>query len=337
MNKISNNEVEKILQDDYKYLQTLFPQDQIFGIFTYGDFNYGFAETIKDLKVKMYYLPTLEEMCTNLTLKDETIEYNNHIINIKDIRLILDNILKQEGTVMECFFAEYNIITPKFKKVYMDTIASKREEIFRCSPKARIEHSVKQAYEDIQDFLKTNNYNSLFNACRRRLGSQLYLDGELVENCIRFKKDYHITYLWNIKKGISLPNMDEVTSDLEEMKAKAATLENHPELEQLVKDTIVDIIKIALTRTIDVKEFLQNLTNPEKDALKVIMQNIKNGEGIVSISQAVTISNLSRPVFKSVLNKMKDLEIAELTNMGVKGTYVKIIDGVFLNIDDYID
>ena len=60
MNKISNDEVEKILQDDYKYLQTLFPQDQIFGIFTYGDFNYGFAETIKDLKVKMYYLPTLE-------------------------------------------------------------------------------------------------------------------------------------------------------------------------------------------------------------------------------------------------------------------------------------
>ena len=131
--------------------------------------------------------------------------------------------------------------------------------------------------------------------------------------------------------------MDEVTSDLEEMKAKAATLENHPELEQLVKDTIVDIIKIALTRTIDVKEFLQNLTNPEKDALKVIMQNIYNGEGIVSISQAVTNSNLSRPVFKSVLNKMKDLEIAELTNMGVKGTHVKIIDGVFLNIDDYID
>ena len=59
MNKISNDEVEKILQDDYKYLQTLFPQDQIFGIFTYGDFNYGFAETIKDLKgsaITNYYI-----------------------------------------------------------------------------------------------------------------------------------------------------------------------------------------------------------------------------------------------------------------------------------------
>jgi hypothetical protein len=34
---------------------------------------------------------------------------------------------------------------------------------------------------------------------------------------------------------------------------------------------------------------------------------------------------------------MKDAEIAELTNMGVKGTHIKIIDGVFLNIDEFID
>ena len=42
-------------------------------------------------------------------------------------------------------------------------------------------------------------------------------------------------------------------------------------------------------------------------------------------------------VFKSVLQKMKDMEIAEINNMGVKGTAIKIIDGVFLHIDNYID
>ena len=77
-----------------------------------------------------------------------------------------------------------------------------------------------------------------FHFSKKKICSQLYLNGELIEDCICFKKDYHITYLWNIKKGISLPNMDEVTSDLEEMKAKAETLENHPELEQLVKDKL---------------------------------------------------------------------------------------------------
>ena len=131
--------------------------------------------------------------------------------------------------------------------------------------------------------------------------------------------------------------MDEVTSDLEEMKAKAETLENHPELEQLVKDTIVEIIRIALIKTVDKNEFLNELTIPEKEALKTIMAEVSDGEGIVSISKAVNSSGLSRPVFKSLLTKMKDMEIAELTNMGVKGTHIKIIDGSFLNINDYID
>ena len=238
---------------------------------------------------------------------------------------------------MECFFSDLNIITPKFKKVYMDTIFTQREEIFRCNPKTRVEHSVSKAYEDLANYLKTHNYHSLFNACRRRLASQMYLNGELVSDCINLKKDYHITYLWNIKKGLSLPNMNEVTSDLEEMKAKAASLENHPELEQLVKDTIIEIIKIGLTKTVDRKEFLYALTNTEKEALKIVMQNITDGEGIISISKAMEQSGLSRPVFKSLFDKMKTMEIAELTNMGVKGTHIKIIDGMFLNIDDYID
>ena len=67
------------------------------------------------------------------------------------------------------------------------------------------------------------------------------------------------------------------------------------------------------------------------------MQYVENGEGAVSISHLTNTSGMSRPVFKSVLQKMKDMQIAEINNMGVKGTHIKIIDGVFLNIDDYID
>lgn len=337
MNKISKEEINKILKDDYKYLKTLYPQDQIFGVFTFGKLNYGFAESISDVLVKMYYLPSLEEMCTSIEFKDEEIEYNNHKIIVKDIRLILDNILKQEGTTMECFFTSNHIITPKFKTVYMDNIIAKREEIFHCNPRKRIEYSVSKAYEDIQKYQSTGDTEYLFEACRRRLASSLYLAGEPVQNCILLKKDYHRTYLWSIKNGQALPNLEEVMADLENMKKKAATLEVHPELETMVTETIVEIMKIALTKSISADEFLDKLTPAEKDALKLIMTYIDNGEGIVSVSKLVASGDYSRPVFKSVLNKMKDAEIAELTNMGVKGTHIKIIDGVFLNIDDYID
>lgn len=134
-----------------------------------------------------------------------------------------------------------------------------------------------------------------------------------------------------------MPDIQEVIQDLRDMKQNAETLEVHPELEELVTSIIVDIMKIALTRTIDEEEFLNMLTSTEKSALKIIMNYLDKGEGIISISQLVNQHPISRPVFKSVLQKLKDMEIAEITNMGVKGTSVKIIDGVFLNIDDYID
>ena len=337
MNKISQTELNKILKDDYKYLKTLYPQDQIFGVFTFGKINYGFAESVSDIQVKMYYLPSLEEMCTSIEFKDEEIEYNNHKIIVKDIRLILDNILKQEGTTMECFFTNNHIITPKFKTVYMDNIIAKREDIFHCNPKKRVEQSVSKAYEDIKKYQETGNAEFLFDACRRRLATSLYLAGEPVQNCIKLKKDYHRTYLWSIKNGQALPNLEEVISDLEQMKQTAMTLEIHPELEAMVTETIVEIMKIALTKSISANDFLKMLTSAEKDALKIIMTYINNGEGIISVSKLVEEHEYSRPVFKGVLNKMKDAEIAELTNMGVKGTHIKIIDGVFLDIDNYID
>ena len=337
MNKISKEEINKILKDDYKYLKTLYPQDQIFGLFTFGKVNYGFAEKVEDILVKMYYLPSLEEMCTSIEFKDEVIEYNSHHIIIKDIRLILDNILKQEGTTMECFFSENYIITPKFKTVYMDNIIAKREEIFHCNPKKRVEQSVNRAFEDLKVYLSEENTERLFEACRKRLAISLYLAGEAVQDCIQLKKDYHRTYLWSIKNGQALPNIEEVVKDLEEMKNRASIMEVHPELEAMVTETIVEIMKIALTKSISADEFLNMLTPAEQGALKDIMQNINNGEGVVSVSKLVESGSYSRPVYKSVLNKMKDAEIADLTNMGVKGTHIKIIDGVFLNIDEYID
>lgn len=195
MNTLSNKTIEQILKEDYKYLKTIYPQDQILGVFTFGMVNYGFAENISDIQVQMYYLPTLEEMCTSIEIKDESFEYNGHMIYIKDIRLILENILSQEGTAMECFFSEFSIITPKFKKVFTDIINLKREEIFHCNPKKRVQSSVERAFDSLELYKYTNNSFYLFDACRRRLGASLYLKGESVADCIKLTKDYHVTYL----------------------------------------------------------------------------------------------------------------------------------------------
>ena len=337
MKTISQDKIKQLLKNDYKYLNTIYPNDRIFGVFTYGLVNYGFAKNESDIKVKMYYLPTFEEMCTSLELKDEELFYNGHTINIKDIRLILDNILNQEETAMECFFSKNYIVTPKFKKVFEENILAKREEIFHCNPRLRVQDYMERAFLSLELYKKTLNPEYLFDACRRRLATDLYLSGAKVEECLTLKKDYHINYLWSIKNGIAMPNIEEVEQDLQRMTNIADGAEVHPEQEELVKSCIVEIMKIALTKTINKDEFLSILTDTEKTALKVIMQYLTDGEGAVSITQLTNENNMSRPVFKSVLQKMKDAEIAEINNMGVKGTHINIIDGAFLNIDDFID
>lgn len=334
---MNDKEIQELLEQDYEYLKTIYPQDRILGVFTFGIATYGFVENVSDIKVKMYYVPSLEDICTQSSFMEHQLEYNNHIIDIKDIRLIIDNILQQEGTAMECFFSKNYIITPKFKKVFMDNIINQREEIFHCNPKLKIEESVEKALKSLYMYQDTLNPKYLFETCRRRLSCELYLQGIPVEDCLRFKKDYHIGYLQSIKSGMFTPDLEEIKKDLHNMIIRADKFERHPEREEMVKSTVIEIVKIALTRTIGVDEFLQKITPAEKEALKIVMTFLDRGEGFVSISQVVDEYNISRPVFRSLLQKMKDLEIAEIDNKGVKGTYVKIIDGVFLNIDDFID
>ena len=140
-----------------------------------------------------------------------------------------------------------------------------------------------------------------------------------------------------LANNIIMPNLEEVKQDLERMVNAADGAIVHPEQEQLVKECIIEIMKIALTKTVHKEDLLAALTETEKSAFKVILAKLIDGEGAVSISQLTTESGISRPVFKSVLQKLKDMEIAEINNMGVKGTYINIIDGAFLDIDSFID
>ena len=100
----------------------------------------------------------------------------------------------------------------------------------------------------------------------------------------------------------------------------------------MIKNAVIEILKIALTDMTQDGDFEERITDLEKQALEIILDNLADGyEGNISISQLTNSSSISRPVFKSVLQKMQDNLIAEVVNKGVKGTYIKIIDGNLLS------
>ena len=110
-------------------------------------------------------------------------------------------------------------------------------------------------------------------------------------------------------------------------------LQENPSCEDLIKNGCIEIMKVAMTDMFQQKDFMNILTDAEKNALDIILDNLNDGyQGNISILQLTTSSGISRSVFKNLLQKMKDNLVAEIENQGTKGTYIKIIDGTLLQL-----
>ena len=78
--------------------------------------------------------------------------------------------------------------------------------------------------------------------------------------------------------------------------------------------------------------FIKQITDAEKLALNGIVKAIGD-EGIISQSKVASSVGVSRLTMSNLVMKMKFCEVAEITYMGNKGTYIKFIDDTLLNIN----
>ena len=74
-------------------------------------------------------------------------------------------------------------------------------------------------------------------------------------------------------------------------------------------------------------KIFDSLTKTEEKALIFCLEEIGD-EGILSISEAIRKSGISRPVFTSMLDKLDRYKGDEIKNMGVKGTYINFYDHI---------
>jgi hypothetical protein len=72
-----------------------------------------------------------------------------------------------------------------------------------------------------------------------------------------------------------------------------------------------------------VEDFYKALTENEKNAFIAIRETI-GLSGNISIVKMIQKTNISRPVWTSLLAKMEKFGIAQVKNQGVKGTYIEI-------------
>ena len=81
---------------------------------------------------------------------------------------------------------------------------------------------------------------------------------------------------------------------------------------------------IGADKLILVDEFFKALTVNEEQAFFAIREEI-GLSGNISIVKMIQKTNMSRPVWTSLLAKMEKFGIAQVKNQGVKGTYIEIV------------
>ncbi len=75
-----------------------------------------------------------------------------------------------------------------------------------------------------------------------------------------------------------------------------------------------------------VKMALYTLSNSEKDAFSKIMGSLESDEGIMNASKLAAKYSLTNSVIVSALKKMESAGIMETKSLGMKGTYIKILN-----------
>lgn len=93
-------------------------------------------------------------------------------------------------------------------------------------------------------------------------------------------------------------------------------------LRLMEQGTHIKEIKEQETNNINIEKLL---SKTEQKAFSELKNYLPQGEGSVSISQLCFDTKISRPVYKSLFQKLKECGLIEIKNQGVNGTYIKFI------------
>jgi len=95
--------------------------------------------------------------------------------------------------------------------------------------------------------------------------------------------------------------------------------------EQL-KSEVYSILMAAPAQIDYTEEFIIKLTDNEKEALLAIIDELQEGSGRISVVKMMQKTGHSRPVYTSLINKMKEYRIAMIENNGAKGTSIELFN-----------
>lgn len=326
------------LQEQFDAVTSYYPSDRLLGIFLYGSQNYNTDLINSDIDSKVIYLPTFEEFCLKRDwLSEEIYMDNQEHIDVKDIRYMREMFMKQNINFIEILYTDYFILNPKYADLFNQYFIDNREDIAHydrgkalASISGQLTHTLQQGPRDDK---------KLYNALRLCYFLEDYFADISYEQCLKQGEPKH-SELMRLKSGAMFKDADLQSRDMlmQNILVRVGSLvERYKECDSPRHEAALSALNegtVALLRAsfmeldpepaVTKDEFKKQLTNAEERAYNSIVNEI-GAEGNISISKLVEQYGISRPVYNNLLNKFKEFKIATVTNMGVKGTFIKIL------------
>lgn len=329
------------VKEHWDYLLSIgYNEDRLLGIFAYGSMNYGFyKDGESDVDTKAIILPSFTDFCLTPQMISKEEHFEDEHIEVKDIRLYREQLMKQNINFVEVLFTEYCYINPKYEALFNKYFLENRELIASYDLNKTVKSISGQAEHTLlQD--PTDN-KKLYNGFRLKYFLENYLNERPYLECIQPKgttKDF----LFNLKFGNAelcksekdkKREADRLVDYFKAMKERKFDVPVNEDARKALNTGVEEILRYSFSdkieeKSMSQKEFEKLLSQKEKEAFDVI-EKLVNGsvgnERNVSISTLCKNYNISRPVFNSLFEKLKAYKMAEIVNMGAKGTFIKFI------------
>lgn len=119
MNTLTNSEIWRRVEVDYKETNKNFPSNRVLGTFLLGKGNFEAATDLSELYTISIIFPTLENIATNGGyIRHATFnEYGARVESI-DFREMFDFICNMDSDYIHIFFTEFFILNPMYKKTF---------------------------------------------------------------------------------------------------------------------------------------------------------------------------------------------------------------------------
>ena len=135
---MSLDKVTNRIHSDYVFLND--SGYNVVGVFLYGSHNYNMATEHSDVDTKAIVLPHFDDIVDSKdwVSKEYQRDEDGGKLEVKDIRLMFNNYLKQNINFMETLFTKYFELNPVYTGLWLGAVVKNREAIAHYCPQKSV-------------------------------------------------------------------------------------------------------------------------------------------------------------------------------------------------------